>query len=189
MDIADYEFFQLDRDADPARFNHVWDPQTTWAPEPFELFRCCLARTLMSYNGRSLREGGAFLQPDLAADYPEISADGLTWTFHLKAGLFYAPPMADTPIVSSDIIRALERTLRPDPFAAEGDSHSFGPYAAYIGDVIAGADAFTNGDVEFDLRSRGTRRRDPGHPPGSAGRRPWRAPGLAGRGAFASRGG
>jgi peptide/nickel transport system substrate-binding protein len=148
MDIAGYESFQLDVDADPPRFNHVWDPQTTWAPEPFELFRCCLARTLMSYNGLSLREGGAILQPDLAADYPEISADGLTWTFHLKEGLFYAPPMADTPIVSSDIIRAIERTLRPDPFAAEGDSHAFGPYAAYMGDVIAGADAFTSGDVD-----------------------------------------
>ncbi len=145
LDIADYERFQVN---DEGTFNHVWDPQSTWAPEPFELFRCCLLRTLMSYNGKSIREGGAVLQPDLAADDPEISADGLTWTFHLKGGLHYAPPMADKAIVSGDIVRALERALRHDPFAPAGETQTFGPYAAYFSDVIVGAEDFTKGAVD-----------------------------------------
>ena len=109
---------------------------------------CCLLRTLMSYNGKSIREGGAILQPDLAADDPEISADGLTWTFRLKDGLHYAPPMADKAIVSGDIVRALERALRHDPFAPAGETQTFGPYAAYFSDVIAGAEDFTKGTVD-----------------------------------------
>jgi peptide/nickel transport system substrate-binding protein len=145
MGIAEYESFQVNEEG---TFNHAWDPQTTWAPEPFELFRCCLLRTLMSYNGKSIREGGAILQPDLAVDDPAISADGLTWTFHLKAGLHYAPPMAGTAIVSADIVRALERALRHDPFAPPGDIQTFGPYAAYFGDVIVGAADFTRGTVD-----------------------------------------
>ncbi len=142
MNIADYEFFQQEPDG---AFDHSWDPQTTWANEPFELFRCCLLRTLMSYNGRSTAEGGAELQPDLAADYPIISADGLTWTFNLKPDLHYAPPMADTPIVSGDIIRAIERTVRPDPISDE--PRAFGPYSRYFIDVIVGAEEFSTGAV------------------------------------------
>jgi peptide/nickel transport system substrate-binding protein len=148
MDIASHEEFQLDVAADPPRFNHVWDPSTTWAQEPFELFRCCLLRTLMSYNGLPTNEGGAELRPDLAADFPLISADGLTWTFTLKEGLTYAPPMADVPITSTDVIRALERALRPDPFRlADQPPHPFGPYANYFAEVIAGADEYGAGEV------------------------------------------
>jgi peptide/nickel transport system substrate-binding protein len=144
MDLIGHESFQINEEG---TFNHIWDPQTAWAPEPFELFRCCLLRTLLSYNGRSTGEGGAELRPDLADDYPTISADGLTWTFHLKNGLHYAPPFASTPIVSGDIIRALERTLRPDPFAPPGEPRAFGPYSVYFAEVLAGADTFTSGTV------------------------------------------
>jgi len=104
--------------------------------------------TLMSYNGRSIREGGAILQPDLAAADPAISADGLTWTFHLKPGLRYAPPMADTTIVSADIVRALERGLRNSPFAPAGETQTFGQYVGYFSDVIVGAEDFTKGTVD-----------------------------------------
>ena len=143
MDIANYEFFQVDEDQ---TFDHSFDPQTTWAAEPFELFRCCLLRTLMSYNGRSTAEGGAELQPDLAADYPTVSADGLTWTFVLKDNLYYAPPFADRPIVSADIVRAIERTVRRDPIWP-GEPRRFGPYSHYLSDVIVGAEEFGNGTV------------------------------------------
>ncbi len=66
----------------------------------FELFRCCLLRTLMSYNGQPTSEGGAELRPDLADGLPEVSPDGLTWTFRLKPGIRYAPPFADREIVA-----------------------------------------------------------------------------------------
>lgn len=147
MDLADYEHFQLDLDEDPPRFDHAWDPTTTWAQEPFALFRCCLLRTLMSYNGLSTSEGGAELQPDLADGYPAISADGLTWTFTLKEDLHYAPPMSDTVITAGDVITALERALRHDPFAPPDEPQIFGPYANYFREVIAGAQEFGEGKV------------------------------------------
>jgi peptide/nickel transport system substrate-binding protein len=88
------------------------DPHIAFASQPWELFRCCLLRTLLSHNGRPTAEGGARLSPDLAASLPEISSDGLTWRFRLKRGLRYGPPFTDTEILAPDIVRALERAAR-----------------------------------------------------------------------------
>jgi peptide/nickel transport system substrate-binding protein len=88
------------------------DPQRGWWFGNFELSRCCLLRTLLSYNGKTTKEGGTKLRPDLAASQPDVSADGSTWTFRLKKGLTYAPPFETTEITAQDIIRALERAAR-----------------------------------------------------------------------------
>jgi peptide/nickel transport system substrate-binding protein len=90
------------------------DPQKSYASQMHasELFRCCLLRTLLSYNGLSAADGGGIAQPDLAERMPEISQDRLTWTFTLRPGLTYAPPYDDVPIVARDVIRALEREGR-----------------------------------------------------------------------------
>ena len=87
-----------------------WDPAFFWSFNP--LFRCCLVRTLLSYNGRPTEEGGAELRPDLAIDLPEISADGLSWTFHLKPGVRYAPPLEDRTVESRDFVTGFEHALR-----------------------------------------------------------------------------
>jgi ABC-type transport system substrate-binding protein len=92
------------------------DPQAPFsvASAQRELLRCCLLRTLLSYAGRPTAEGGTILHPDLATGLPEVSEDGLTWTFHLKEGIRYAPPLEDVEITVRDIVRALERTATPD---------------------------------------------------------------------------
>jgi peptide/nickel transport system substrate-binding protein len=77
-----------------------------------ELMRCCLGRTLMSYNGQSTPQGGADLRPDLATAPPEVSADGLSWRFHIRRGLHYAPPLQRIEITASDFVRAAERAAR-----------------------------------------------------------------------------
>ena len=82
---------------------------------PWALFRCCLLRTLYSYNGKPTEEGGAEPRPDLAVGAPEVSADGLTWTFTLQDGLRYAPPFDQLPITALDVVRALERSARLTP--------------------------------------------------------------------------
>lgn len=98
------------------------DPQS---PEAFlltdELHRCCLSRTLMSYPGRPTEEGGTVLQPDLASGMPEVSSDGLTWTFRLRPNIRYAPPLQGTSVTSPDLIRALERYATLDPEFAASD--------------------------------------------------------------------
>ena len=95
------------------------------------LARCCLHRTLLSYEGLAIEDGGTELRPDLAVAMPDVSPDGLTWTFHLREGLRYAPPFEDREIVAQDFITALERTVRLGEV----------PYAAYI----EGVDAFADG--------------------------------------------
>jgi peptide/nickel transport system substrate-binding protein len=99
----------------------------------WELYRCCLLRTLLSYTGTPTDRGGTSLHPDLAEAPPLVSADGLTWVFHLRAGLRYAPPLQDTPIVAADVIRALER-----------QAQATASYAS-IYSVIEGFDAFLAG--------------------------------------------
>jgi peptide/nickel transport system substrate-binding protein len=93
----------------------LMDPQldTSFFSESSGLHRCCLLRTLLSHNGRSASEGGARLHPDLAEALPEVSADGLTWTFHLKSGLHYGPPLQEVEITAGDFVRSFHRLLAP----------------------------------------------------------------------------
>jgi peptide/nickel transport system substrate-binding protein len=119
------------------------DPQRAYGPE-WAWFRCCLLRTLYSYSGKPTEEGGAEPRPDLAVGPPEVSADGLTWTFRLRPGLRYAPPFEDTPITALDVVRALERTARVTspsagyPFYYEGVINGFEDYASGAADSIVG---------------------------------------------------
>ena len=95
----------------------------------------------MSYPGRPTEEGGTVVQPDLASAIPEVSSDGLTWTFRLRPDVRYAPPLQDTSVTSMDVIRALERYATLDP---EGAATDFGlivgmaEFAAGSATTIAG---------------------------------------------------
>lgn len=94
------------------------DPVRAYDPFSWELFRCCLVRTLYSTNGREVENGGSELRPDIAEELPVVSEDGLTWTIRLRRGLRYAPPFEDVEITAPDIVRALERVA--DPQASAG---------------------------------------------------------------------
>lgn len=117
----------------------AFDPQKEYYSVTWEFYRCCLLRTLMSYNGMSTEEGGTELRPDLATGMPEVSDDGLTWTFSIREGVMYAPPFEDTEIVAQDFVRALERTADPDAGA--------GGYGFYYS-VIEGFDDFGAGEAD-----------------------------------------
>ena len=129
------------------RFFYAFDPQEIRYPPAFELFRCCLLRTLLSYNGRPTGQGGTVLRPDLATSLPTVSPDGLTWTFHLKHGLHYAPPLQKTEIVAQDVIRAVEREFSPAPRAYRKlyPNPVLGHDVALYDGVIAGTRAFQQG--------------------------------------------
>jgi ABC-type transport system substrate-binding protein len=130
-----------------------WDPAgpidpTTGFGEPN--WQCCMQRTLYSYNGRPTAEGGSVLRPDLATGPPDVSADGMTWTFHIKPGLHYAPPLQNVEITAQDIIRAVSRILTPAPQAIQEWS---GPLlgaggAQYFTPLIQGAQEFSSGKAD-----------------------------------------
>jgi len=109
------------------------DPQSEYSYDSWEILRCCLLRTLLSHSGRSTDEGGAQLEPDLAAKMPEVSADGLTWTFMLKAGIHYASPLQGDVVTSDDFIRAFRREAK------------FGGGYAFYYDAIQGFDDYASG--------------------------------------------
>ena len=112
------------------------DPQIEYYQLPFAYFRCCLLRTLYSYNGLDAEHKGTQVFPDLAADVPQISEDGLTVTISLKEGLMYAPPLEDVEITAGDFIRPIERGYTVG-----------GPYMGYY-DAIEGAAEYAAGDAE-----------------------------------------
>lgn len=89
------------------RWGAELDPQKTYWGSEFELFRCCLLRTLYSYPGLPGGEGGAVARPDLAAGPPSVSPDGLMWTIPVREGIAYAPPLADVEVSAQDLVGAL----------------------------------------------------------------------------------
>jgi peptide/nickel transport system substrate-binding protein len=120
--------------------SHAFDPQKEYYNIGWSFMRCCLLRTLLSYNGKPTEERGTELFPDLAAAPPEVSADGLTWTFTLKDGITYGPPFQDTPIVAQDFIRAMEREAN--------DTAAAGGYSNYYEDPIQGFTEFSDGTAD-----------------------------------------
>ncbi len=132
-----------------------FDPQKEYFQVSFAFYRCCLLRTLMSYNGKGPDEDGEKIFPDLAASEPTVSEDGLTWTFTLKQGVHYAPPLQDVEITAPDFIRAMMRTARPEVAAGYGFYYSviegFDDYAAGKADTITGMTAVDDYTLEIKL--------------------------------------
>ena len=113
----------------------AFDPAKEYYQVSWGLFRCCLLRTLITFPGVEAAEGGNDLVPDLA-ELPEVSEDGLTWTFKLKGGINYAPPFQDTEVVAEDFVRAIEREA-----CTECASNGYSFYYS----VIEGFDEFSEG--------------------------------------------
>ncbi len=127
---------------DPHAF--AWDPQVNALnSNAWELSRCCLARTLLSYAAGTTEEGGTVLRPDLATALPTVSPDGLVWTFDLQPGLRYGPPLQEVEITSADVVRSLEREL--DPGVTGPIQNSYFP--SLFTPVIDGAAAYAAGEA------------------------------------------
>ncbi|GIV00738.1 MAG: hypothetical protein KatS3mg014_2353 [Actinomycetota bacterium] len=133
----------------------AFDPQKEYFQVSFAFYRCCLLRTLLSYNGKGPEEDGDKVFPDLAAEMPTVSADGLTWTFKLKQGLHYAPPLQDVEITAQDFIRAMMRTAKPEVAAGYSFYYSviegFDDFAAGKADTITGMRALDDYTLEIKL--------------------------------------
>jgi peptide/nickel transport system substrate-binding protein len=117
----------------------AFDPQKEYYQVSWSYYKCCLARTLVSTKPTPIEQGGGDLQPDLATDLPTVSDDGLTYTFTIKPGIHYSPPLQDVEVTAQDFIRALEREA--DPKASSGG------YPFYYS-VIDGFDDFGAGKAD-----------------------------------------
>lgn len=118
-------------------FSH-WDPQMEYFQESFAFYDCCLLATLMGYNGKDAANGGARVYPYAAASDPTVSSDGLTWTFHIRQGMYYSPPLQNVEITAQDFVRAMLR---------EGDPNVAAGYPFYY-DVIQGFSQYAAGKAK-----------------------------------------
>jgi peptide/nickel transport system substrate-binding protein len=114
------------------------DPQLDYSSY-WEVLQCCLVRTLL-YTGATTVTREATPVPDLAVSLPKISRDGLSWTFHLKRGIHYAPPLTEVEVEAQDFVRALERlALIPDAWEA-----GYAPHYS----IVEGFDQFADGRAD-----------------------------------------
>jgi peptide/nickel transport system substrate-binding protein len=92
------------------------------------------ARTLYGYDLSGPREQKTVPVPDIAGGEPQVSADRRTYTFKLRAGVRYAPPV-NREVTARDFITAVER-LYDKAFPSPGQIYA---------NLIAGAKRFGAG--------------------------------------------
>ncbi|HKE98813.1 MAG TPA: ABC transporter substrate-binding protein [Actinomycetes bacterium] len=86
------------------------DPATAYAASSWALGRLYL-RTLYSWDSTLPGDDIATPVPDIADGPPTLSSDRLTYTFRLRRGVRYAPPV-NRQVVAADFVAALTRQLR-----------------------------------------------------------------------------
>ena len=69
-----------------------------------------MVRTLVGYD-HVAGPAGNKLVPDLATSVPAPTNGGKTYTFHLKQGIEFGPPV-DRQVTSKDVLYAIERIGR-----------------------------------------------------------------------------
>lgn len=97
----------LDVETDGIGFTAGFDPTGEYLGLTFSLMGNLMGRTLVTYR-HTQGEAGNEVVPDLATALPEVSADGMTYTFTLKDGIKFGPPLS-REITSSDIEFAFRR--------------------------------------------------------------------------------
>ena len=95
-----------------------FDPTCEYAYQPWVLYDVML-RTLVSYP-HIPGVPGTQIVPDLASAMPTVSDKGLTYTFHIRSGVKFGPPV-NRAITSHDIAYAFERMAS----ANQGAQYSF----------------------------------------------------------------
>jgi peptide/nickel transport system substrate-binding protein len=123
------------------------DPASAYYTVSYTLERA-FTRQLVSYPSSSQIGAATAVAPDLASELPTtgnggISADGMTYTFHLRPGVQWntSPPRA---VTAGDVVRGLQRICNPaSPSGA----------LSYYEDTIAGFTAFCDGFAKVDASS------------------------------------
>jgi peptide/nickel transport system substrate-binding protein len=114
-------------------FTAGFDPTGEYLGEAFGIYSNLLVRTLVGYNHVSGAPGNAIV-PDLATDTGVISNGGKTYTFKLKDGIKFGPPL-NRAITSKDVLFAFQRI---------GTTSVNAQYGFYY-DIIKGMTAFKDG--------------------------------------------
>ncbi len=88
-----------------------FDPTGEYLATFFGLYQNLFGRTLMGYKHLPDAEGNELI-PDLAEAEPGISEDGLTYTFTIREGVEWGPPL-NRQVTSQDVEYAFRRIATP----------------------------------------------------------------------------
>jgi peptide/nickel transport system substrate-binding protein len=105
-------------------FTDGFDPTGEYLGEAFGIYSNLLVRTLVGYNHVKGAPGNVVV-PDIATDLGKVSNGGKTYTFKIKQGVKFGPPL-NRQITSADFKFAMDRIK--DPKLAAG-------YAFYYNEV------------------------------------------------------
>jgi peptide/nickel transport system substrate-binding protein len=114
-------------------FTAGFDPTGEYLGEAFGIYSNLLVRTLVGYNHVAGAAGNVIV-PDLATNTGVITNGGKTYTFHLKSGIKFGPPL-NREITSKDVLWAFERI----------GTTSVGAQYGFYYDAIKGMPAFKAG--------------------------------------------
>jgi peptide/nickel transport system substrate-binding protein len=117
-------------------FTDNLDPTGEYLGDAFGILDNLLVRTLVGYN-HTAGAAGNQLVPDIATALPKPTNGGKTYTFHIKPGIKFSPPV-NRAVTSHDFVTAMERLANPK----DG-----GQYAFYY-KVIKGWDAYAAGKAK-----------------------------------------
>ena len=114
-------------------FSNNFDPTGEYTTNAWGIYRGLLIRTLVGYKMVAGTPGNQ-LVPDLATSLPTPTDNFQTWTFTLKPGVKFSPPV-NRAVTSQDIVTAFDRIANPAQAAQYGFYYS----------NIAGWDAYASG--------------------------------------------
>ena len=136
-------------------FTGAFDPTGEYLGTAFGFYSQMLLRNLVTYK-HVLGTAGDDIVPDLATDTGEVSADGLSYTFHLKPNLKWGPPL-NRAITTKDVLFAFRRIDTASLVAQYGfyyDGTIEGMDAAQkkIPDTISGIETPDDNTIIFHLQ-------------------------------------
>ena len=119
-----------------AAFNwtNSFDPTGEYLANAFATYSNLMLRTLVTFNHVE-GPAGNIVVPDLARSVPKPTNGGKTYTFTLKSGVRWGPPV-NRAITSKDVRYAVERMARPKNGAQYG----------FYYNVIQGLEAYAKGE-------------------------------------------
>jgi peptide/nickel transport system substrate-binding protein len=134
-------------------FTDGFDPTGEYYIYSFAIESNLMIRTLVGYD-HVAGPAGNKLVPDIATTVPSPTDGGKTYTFHLKHGVKFGPPVG-REVTSKDVLYAMERIARPKDGAEYGFYYSvidgFDAYAAGKAKTISGIQTPNASTIVFHL--------------------------------------
>jgi len=134
-------------------FTDNFDPTGEYYTFSWAIESNLMIRTLVGYN-HVPGPAGNVLVPDIATSVPKPSDGATTYTFHIKKGVKFGPPVG-RQVTSADFLYAMERLARPKNGAEYAFYYSpiagFADYAAGKAKAISGIRTPNASTIVFHL--------------------------------------